>query len=403
MKRRDKILKSGVLFVLFLFILLNGQGAPKRTTLNGWNVPPVAQNDTFILAAKYNHIFNGNVMVNDYDPNGDKIEILFAASPKEALLKMDKDGHFRLELPSKNVDTISFDYYIQELTEDEYKALGNVFIKIVENADLDNVPNDADLNDLPNYTDLDNDNDGLPDYLDGMGTDTDNDGVPDNFDIDSDNDGITDNVEWQKENNYIEPSNIDANKNGWDDAYDPEMGGTCYDPVDTDRDGVPDMLDTDSDGDGRSDLLETSELGADDKAGIQLIFTDYDNDGLDDAFDLLVKGSNWQNSTASNCFLSDSNHNGVRDWRDNTSHLTSESAYIFPNPASESFQIFYPEIKYDQQLIVEIYNLKGQLKKVYNAIHSSDRVPVQNLSNGSYIVNVTSDIFKHSQQILIQH
>ncbi|QIA07469.1 T9SS type A sorting domain-containing protein [Draconibacterium halophilum] len=395
MKLRGKILKSGSLFVLLLFILFNGKGAPKLTTFeNGWSVPPVAQNDTFIHVARYDLTVTGNVLVNDYDPNGDKIEILFAASPREAFLLMDKDGNFSLQLPSNSIDTISFQYYIKELTENEYKALGNVFIKITENEDLDEVPN---------FADRDNDNDGLPDNLDGMGLDTDNDGVPNNFDIDSDNDGITDNIEWQNEHNYIAPLNIDANKNGWDDAYDLEMGGTCYTPVDTDGDGIPDMLDTDSDADGRSDLVEAFNLNTDGKAGIQLLFSDYDNDGLDDAFDQMIKGYNWQNSTASNCSPTDSNHNGIRDWRDITSHFSSQSAYIFPNPASESFQFFQPNLKYNQQLCIQIQNLNGQLKKVYKTTYSNERIPVQDLINGYYIVTVTSNGLMHSQQILIQH
>ncbi|WP_319501519.1 T9SS type A sorting domain-containing protein [uncultured Draconibacterium sp.] len=395
MKIQAKIWNLGVLLFLFIISFCRGYGATNLTTKeDGLNLPPVAQNDTFIIAAQYNLIFYGDVLINDYDPNGDKIEIKFAASPKNALLTMEKDGHFRLEVPEKYEGNISFNYYIKELTQNEYGAEASVFIQIIENADLDGIPN---------YADLDNDNDGLPDYLDGVGLDTDNDGIPNNLDIDSDNDGITDNVEWQQENNYIQPSNIDANQNGWDDAYDPEMGGTCYNPVDTDRDGIPDMTDTDSDNDGSMDLLESFDSGNNGKAGIQLLYSDEDNDGLDDLFDLVVKGSSWQNPTASSCSPGDLNHNGIRDWRDNTSHLSSQSSYIFPNPASESFQFFNPEQQLDQQLTVNIYNTKGQLNKVYTTTNSNERIPIQDLTNGTYIIKVSSDTFQHSQQVLIQH
>lgn len=367
------------------------QSNPEGTN---WSTPPVAQNDTFIHIAKYNLTLTGNVLLNDYDPDGDKIEILFAASPKSAFLTMDKHGNFSLRLSSNSIDTLSFEYYIKELTQNEYKALGRVFIKIIENADLD---------DIPNYADRDNDNDGLPDSWDGMGLDTDHDGIPNNFDIDSDNDGIPDNVEWQNEYNYTEPLNIDANKNGWDDAYDPEMGGIFYDPVDTDNDGIPDMLDTDSDGDGRSDMDEAFDTNMDGKTDFQLLLSDQDKDGLDDIFDLIISGSNWKNSTAS-CFLStDANHNGIRDWRDITSHITSESAYVFPNPASHSFQIFQPNLKFDQPLNIQIHNLNGQLKKVYKTTYSTDHIPVEDLVSETYIVTITSDSFSYSQQVLIQH
>lgn len=395
MKIRTKIWNLGVLLFIFIFSFLSGSGASNLiSTEDGLNVPPVAQNDTFILAAQYDLVFFGDVLINDYDPNGDKIEIKFAASPKEALLTMEKNGHFRLEVPEKYVGTISFNYYIKELTENEYSAEASVLIQIIENTDLDGIPN---------YADLDNDNDGLPDYLDGMGLDTDNDGVPNNLDIDSDNDGITDNIEWQQEHNYIAPSNIDANQNGWDDAYDPEMGGICYEPMDTDRDGIPDMTDTDSDNDGSTDLSESFDLGDEGKAGIQLLLSDQDNDGLDDLFDLVVKGSSWQNSTGSSTTPGDSNNNGIRDWRDNTSHLASPSAYIFPSPASTSFQFFHPEQQFNQQLTVQIYNTKGQLSKVYTTTYSNDHIPVQDLTNGTYIVTVSSNTFQHSQQVFIQH
>ncbi|SEU09493.1 Por secretion system C-terminal sorting domain-containing protein [Draconibacterium orientale] len=394
MKIRANIGNLGML-LFFSFSYFSVHGASNLINKeDGLNVPPVAQNDTFFLAAQYNLIFHGDVLVNDYDPNGDKIEILFAASPKEGSLTMDKDGHFRLEIPNKCDGTIRFDYYIKELTENEYSAAARVLIQIIENADLD---------DVPDYADQDNDNDGLPDFLDGIGLDTDNDGIPNNFDIDSDNDGITDNIEWQQEHNYIAPSGIDANKNGWDDAYDPEMGGTYYEPMDTDRDGIPDLTDTDSDNDGRSDLSEGFYSNTDDKAGIQLLHSDQDNDGLDNLFDLVIKGSNWQNSTASSSSPGDSNQNGIRDWRDNTSHISSQEAFIFPNPVAESFQFFLPEPEFDQQLTVQIYNIKGQLSKVYTTTYSNDRIPVQELTNGTYIISVNSDNFQHSQQITIQH
>ncbi len=381
--------------LLFIFSFFSGQGALQLTTFeNGWSVPPVAQNDTFIHVAKNNLILTGNVLVNDYDPNGDKIEIYFAASPREAILFMEKNGNFSLRLPRHYNGSFSFDYYIIELTSNEYKAAGKVFIEITENDDLDEVPN---------YNDLDNDNDGLPDYLDGLNLDTDNDGIPNNFDIDSDNDGITDNVEWQNEHNYIEPLNIDANKNGWDDAYDPEMGGVCYDPVDTDEDGLPDLIDSDSDGDGRSDLSEAFDFNADNQADVQLLFSDNDNDGLDDIFDYMIKGSGWGNSMASNCSLTDSNQNGIRDWRDITSHFSSESAFIYPNPAADHFQVFHPDMKYNQQLTISIYNLSGQLQIIYHTNHGNDNIPVNNLHNGIYIIKVTSDTFTHAQRVIINH
>ena len=395
MKSNSNILILGLLSVLYIF-QTNVVKATKHSeyTLLESSIPPVAQNDTFIHIAQNLLTLTGNVLLNDYDPNGDEISIYFAESPKEAYLKMQADGNFVLQLPPRFSGIIEFEYYIKELTEDEYTALAHVFVQIIENSDLDMVE-DA--------VDLDNDNDGLPDSMEGIGIDTDNDGIPNNYDIDSDNDGIPDNTEWQDEFNYVEPLYVDANNNGWDDAYDTEMGGTCYSPVDTDEDGIPDMLDRDSDSDGKNDLAEAFDFNEDGRADIQLLFSDMDEDGLDDAFDCVVKGRDWQNSIASTCSLVDLNQDGVRDWRDFTSHFNYSSAYIYPNPAVRSFQVFHPKQKYNQQLIIQIRDIQGQVKKIYKTAHSNDYIPVQDLINGSYIVTVTTDDFTYSQQVVIQH
>lgn len=394
MKSKSKILNLGFLIVLILAQTIVVTGAEYcKYSEQKLSVPPVAQNDTFTHIAENLLTLTGNVLLNDYDPNGDEINIYFAESPKEAYLDMQPDGNFKLHFPPRFSGIIQFEYYIQELTENAYTALAKVYIQIKDNSDLDLVEDKIDL---------DNDNDGLPDYVEGIGIDTDNDGVPNNFDIDSDNDGIPDNIEWQDEFNYILPLNIDANNNGWDDAYDTEIGGICYAPVDTDENGIPDMLDRDSDSDGKNDLAEAFDFNEDGRADIQLMFSDTDEDGLDDAFDSTVKGRDWQNAIASSCSLVDLNQDGVRDWRDFTSHFTNKNAFVYPNPVIESFQVYHPKQKYNQQLEIKIRNIKGQIKKIYKTSHSNDHIPVQDLINGLYIITVTTNDFQYTQQIAIQ-
>ena len=142
--------------------------------------------------------------------------------------------------------------------------------------------------------DLDSDNDGIVDSfedldLDGDGdpatdpTDTDMDGFADYLDIDSDNDGIPDNVEAQTTADYIEPSLLDANTNGLDDAY--EVGQLGLFPVDTDGDSLPDYLDDDSDNDNVPDAIEGHDQNHDGIADVVLIGSDKDNDGLDDGYE----------------------------------------------------------------------------------------------------------------------
>ncbi|MGK7889350.1 MAG: DUF4347 domain-containing protein, partial [Leptolyngbyaceae cyanobacterium] len=181
---------------------------------------------------------------------------------------------------------------------------------------------DFDGDGIPNHLDIDSDDDGIVDVLEAGGTDedgdgridplgdgiddADNDGVidrvdsdesgtpltpantdetgnPDYLDIDADDDGIPDNVEAQPTEDYVAPSGADSDKDGLDDAYDPDAADSTPLPIDaledTDADDTPDYLDEDSDNDGLDDLQENG-FEADTPSG-----TDTDGDGLDDAFE----------------------------------------------------------------------------------------------------------------------
>ncbi len=114
--------------------------------------------------------------------------------------------------------------------------------------------------------------------------DSDNDGRADRIDLDSDNDGIPDNIEAQTTQGYIIPSGApgfgftDADADGLDDQYD--LDNTDTDPtlsiglvpIDTDGDGIDDVLDLDTDGDGFLDIVESG-----------LPNNDSDNDGRTNA------------------------------------------------------------------------------------------------------------------------
>jgi gliding motility-associated-like protein len=110
--------------------------------------------------------------------------------------------------------------------------------------------------------------------------DSDNDGTTDDVDTDSDNDGILDIIEAQP-NNSVAISNVDTNKNGLDNAFEPG-----FIPFDNDSDGVPDYLDLDSDNDG---ILDSVETGNDlDSDGIRN-YRDLDSDN-DLCFDVVEAG-----------------------------------------------------------------------------------------------------------------
>jgi subtilisin-like proprotein convertase family protein len=86
--------------------------------------------------------------------------------------------------------------------------------------------------------------------------DTDGDGITDDLDLDSDNDGIPDNVEAQSTSGYTAPSGSDIDRDGLDDAYDTDDGGTYVTLPDTDGDGTKDFRDSDADGDDLIDCIE---------------------------------------------------------------------------------------------------------------------------------------------------
>jgi len=136
------------------------------------------------------------------------------------------------------------------------------------------------------------DQDGIADVfdVDQTGTtftpiDTDNDGVYNCYDIDSDNDGVIDIIEGQEENTYQGLSGIDQDKDGLDDSFDADFGGTTNGTVNTDGTDAYDHLDTDSNNDGILDRTEAYDSNGDGIAETVASGTDTDNDGLDDNFD----------------------------------------------------------------------------------------------------------------------
>ncbi len=188
---------------------------------------------------------------------------------------------------------------------------------------------DLDNDGRPNAIDLDSDGDGIPDVVEVFGPDTNNNAVIDGFvdanndglhdsyigatgllrtgadtnndgradsypnknfdndrranpyDLDSDGDGITD---------VREAGFVDANNNGFEDGTIGTDGWSNtirsrpapLSLLNTDAVGLPNYLDIDSDGDGIPDNIEGQST-----AGYRFpSYSDVDNDGLDDAYDL---------------------------------------------------------------------------------------------------------------------
>ena len=187
---------------------------------------------------------------------------------------------------------------------------------------------DTDGDGIANQYDLDDDNDGIPDSVEGFidddgdpapgSRDTDGDGTPDGWDLDSDNDGLLDNREAHPDFNFVSAQDqvvngaidigIAVGSNGLADIIEtyPGSGELNYLIQDTDGDGTPDFMDIDSDGDGISDLFEAGGVDINCDARIDS-FTDIDDKGVDDAIQ------------ASALPVFDTDGDGVADYRDSDS------------------------------------------------------------------------------------
>lgn len=290
------------------------------------------------------------------------------------------------------------------------KSSNNYFAK--ENL-VDSTEEDTDNDGIVNSIDIDDDNDGILDFHENIDSaDFDNDGIPNQFDIDSDNDGILDYIEWQKEGSNIKYSFSDINQDGWDDAFDSNLGGNYYEQVDTDLDGMPDFLDLDSDDDDISDFIEAYDIDNDCFANCYKRESDLDKDGLDDNCDNVYGWNKKTNPMGSNAILPDNNKNGIRDWRDLTNYApegneTEAEAgefelFVYPNPVQSNCTIMVPEMETAQNstINVKLYNSSGALlllKKVTSPTFVLDLTPYK---KGTYFIHIHTENGNYHQKVL---
>ncbi len=142
----------------------------------------------------------------------------------------------------------------------------------------------------------DNDNDGVPDFLD---TDSDNDGIPDIIEVG----GVDQNGDGQVD---MGTEFVDTNNDGFHDNFaalplvitetdgtiqdgrpeDTNNDGTAFVKGDIDADGLPNSIDSDSDGDGIYDLAEIRRQSLDtNNDGILDAMVDNNDNGFHDAFE----------------------------------------------------------------------------------------------------------------------
>ncbi|MEO1050283.1 MAG: T9SS type A sorting domain-containing protein [Bacteroidota bacterium] len=231
---------------------------------------------------------------------------------------------------------------------------------------------DSDYDQVLNIDDADDDNDGVPDIVEGGGVDpgadedgddipdyldptysgfvdangdgisdnfdTDLDGVPNHLDRDLDNDGIPDAVEA---NGGVLPANMssdgrytiayaqanDTDGDGIVNDLDVDNGGTPFANPDTDGDLITDLFDRDSDGDGIPDLLEVGGVEADGNGQVDN-FEDIDNDGLADIYDITLDGNA--------LVIRDTENDNVPDYRD----IDADADGILDNVEAQSSAAF---------------------------------------------------------------
>ncbi len=125
----------------------------------------------------------------------------------------------------------------------------------------------------------DSDHDGIPDNEEvgsniALPLDTDHDGKIDALDTDDDNDGLATSLEIKIGTN---PLLTDTDQDGFSDSE--EVGRHPKRPLDTDGDGINNALDTDDDDDG---ILTQEEI----LLGTNFLLADSDGDGLSDSIEI---------------------------------------------------------------------------------------------------------------------
>ena len=327
-------------------------------TLTPVNDNPVANDDT--ASTTENTPLSGNVLTNDTDANTDPLTVsqfvvnAVTYTPGQTAM-IPGVGDVTVQANGSYTFTPANGYFgavpvITYTATDGFGGTdtGNLTITINRDSDDDGV---ADINDL------DDDNDGIPDTVEGTG-DFDGDGVPNNIDLDADNDGLSDLMESGNDpalaadtdgNGTLSETESPAGANGIPLAAEGTEGGTIPAPVNTDNSEGPDFLDLDSDNDGITDMVEggngpadTNNNGAMDPGDTNFADADgdgvanpvdntpaafggttdagtpdSDNDGNADYTELDSDGDNLTDLEESNPALPDADDNGVVDGADN--------------------------------------------------------------------------------------
>jgi hypothetical protein len=213
------------------------------------------------------------------------------------------------------------------------------------------------------------------------------------------------------------PSGIDANQNGWDDAFEKKIGNKKFQAVDTDNDGTPDFLDNDSDNDEIDDFIEATDSNFDNIADISLSYSDLDHDGLDDVFDIVKYWRQECNSTGSDVALPDHNNNGISDFREKlaidannnadgkTNNLIEfdTSVLTFPNPTNGLLSMQIQNFSTDEETYIKIFNMNGELKYNVRVTNSVVNMDLTSYQSGIYFVKMITPKYSFSRKLVLRN
>lgn len=145
---------------------------------------------------------------------------------------------------------------------------------------------DNDGDGIPDFLDLDSDNDGIPDLVEAGGTDTDGDGKVDDM-TDTDGDGLVDVLDNDDADGPAVANctfGLDCSLGGSTSVLNDADDNGAPSIIDQDGDGIADYQDLDTDNDGIPDVVEVGGTDANGD-GIADNFVDTDGDGFNDEVD----------------------------------------------------------------------------------------------------------------------
>ena len=267
---------------------------------------------------------------NATDPDDDGDGILDTAETPGQQLDTDNDGTPNATDPDDDGDNIP------DTTEQGTLVAG---VYTLPDSDNDGIPDladslDTDGDGVPDVSDADDDGDGLPDAQDPKPLDTDNDGTPNATDPDDDGDGILDTAETAGQQ-------LDTDNDGTPNATDPDDDGDgipdtteqgalvagvytlpdsdndgvpdLADPLDTDGDTLPDVVDTDDDADGIPDAQDPKPLDTDNDGINNATDPDDDGDGIADATEVPAARLDTDNDGTPNATDPDDDNDSIPD------------------------------------------------------------------------------------------